>query len=76
MPKTFLPPAFPITNPECIPFGMNAQDSNGMSLRDYFAAAALQAIIMGELGKGNGYGKTDAIDAYKMADCMLAVRAS
>lgn len=76
MSKTILPPAFPITNPECIPFGMNVQDSNGMSLRDYFAAAALQAIITGELAKGNGYGKADAIDAYKMADCMLAVRAS
>lgn len=44
---------------------------NGMSLRDYFAAAALQGML--------AYGKTGpmkvaALECYQMADAMLAER--
>ena len=45
-------------------------ESYGMSLRDYFAAAALQGI------KWNGYERLDnsAQVAYALADAMLAER--
>lgn len=44
-----------------------AQD--GMSLRDYFAAMAMQAMV----SKG-GHRRETATDAYQMADWMLEVR--
>ena len=50
-------------------------DSVGMDLRDYFAAAAMQAIITG------GYQDTEALifqrvaeKAYQMADAMMRER--
>lgn len=42
-----------------------------MSLRDYFAAAALQGL----LAKGTWGEKYSALCAYKMADAMLVERA-
>jgi hypothetical protein len=45
----------------------------GMSLRDYFAAAALQGTLAGPTGGPNTYeGLADA--AYSAADAMLAAR--
>ena len=54
------------------------QHTQGMSLRDYFAAKAMQAMLSGHFAK---YGHEDywlrpeiAAEAYEMADAMLAVR--
>ena len=59
--------AFPVTD-------MNGGPaSGGMSLRDYFAAAALQGTLSGPTGGPNTYeGLADA--AYSAADAMLAAR--
>ena len=47
----------------------------GMSLRDYFAAAALQGIAAsGTLNFGQGYEQFIANMSFKMADAMLAER--
>ena len=51
---------------------------SGMTLRDYFAAKAMQAIMgsdryMGVIGVNN-YQHRTATDAYDMADAMLKAR--
>jgi len=52
--------------------------SAGMSLRDYFAAKALQGAIAGALADGSAMdqdsGELLAAVAYKLADAMLAER--
>jgi hypothetical protein len=45
----------------------------GMTLRDYFAAAALQGIYANPKHGFNEH-YTDAQEAYEMADAMMAVR--
>lgn len=56
-------PAFPI------PSGPFHGEYPGMTLRDYFAAKAMQALI------DKGFGdKSSAREAYKYADAMLAER--
>ena len=45
-----------------------------MSLRDYFAAKAMQAIISGPEETMPDNPETIAADAYAMADAMLAER--
>ena len=66
-------PAFPVTN----------WASSGMTLRDYFAATALQSLISSafSIGTKTGYDvrKPDifeclALDAYAHADAMLRAR--
>ena len=49
--------------------------AHGMTLRDYFAAKALQGFVSILNGEGGEpfYGAI-AIDSYKMADAMLKVR--
>ena len=68
-------PAFPT------PVGV--QHNDGMTLRDYFAAAALQAIISSALSEGTktmyNIRKPDfleclSLDAYAHADAMLKAR--
>lgn len=53
--------------------------ADGMSLRDYFAAKAMQGILAGVLADGSRFdtdGASHAADAaYKVADAMLAERA-
>ena len=64
-------------------FPMPASENNrewyGMSLRDYFAAKAMQGILAGVLADGSRFdtdGASHAADAaYKVADAMLAERA-
>ena len=58
-------PAFPIHD------HYGKADSIGMSLRDYFAAMALQ----GSLADGGGSYEQEAKWAYAYADAMLAERA-
>jgi hypothetical protein len=65
-------PAFPVCDAARI------HELEGMTLRDYFAAKAMQGIIdsdkyMGLIGV-NRYEQRTAEDAYKMADAMLKAR--
>ncbi len=50
----------------------------GMTLRDYFAAKAMQGIVSSDRYVGligvNRYEQRTAEDAYKMADAMLKAR--
>lgn len=49
------------------------RDLPGMSLRDYFAAAALQGLLASEAGGEVDYNPTNAAArAYLMADAMIA----
>ena len=48
---------------------LDFQGSEGMTLRDYFAAKAMQAFC-----KDDASFKTNAIEAYRMADAMLKAR--
>jgi hypothetical protein len=63
-PITYIAPAFPT------PAGI--QHNDGMTLRDYFAAAALQGSIacIGSGGDWDDFAK----DTYKYADAMLKAR--
>lgn len=68
-------PAFPGLHPskEC-----HYQDA-GMTLRDYFAAKAMQGMLAAN-GDSNGYleyeEKTVAANAYRLADAMLKARSA
>ena len=62
------PPAFPIV----IDLGDGVKYQTGMTLRDYFAAKAMQAL----LGYEESTLQNDAEVAYKMADAMLKARES
>lgn len=61
-------PAFPVTNTSKV----------GMTLRDYFAAKAMQGVIAGILADGSTFGDGDEVGlsacAYRIADAMLAAR--
>jgi len=48
-------------------------DSNGMTLRDYFAAKAMQGMVGREVSDPSRIEKY-AENAYKMADAMLKAR--
>lgn len=72
-------PVFPILND-----GWTRTDAAGMTLRDYFAAKAMQAlmqeVIPGRVipsGKWEGKSEIElcAHDAYRVSDAMLAARA-
>ncbi len=70
-------PAFPTTIHN-YGYGDGMYSSEGMTLRDYFAAKAMQAIMnsdryMGVIGV-NRYQHRTAEDAYQMADAMLKAR--
>ena len=62
------PPAFPKT-----PFIEVGTPQNGMTLRDYFAAKAMAAIILRE-GKDHLVVNEITITAYQYADAMLEER--
>jgi hypothetical protein len=66
------PPAFPLHNHGVQTLGMHI---SGMTLRDYFAAKAMQAAITGCATRGEvGVYSNWAGLAYGMADAMLAAR--
>lgn len=66
--------------PAMLTFGSGHETQTGMSLRDYFAAAAMQGWLA-SYGTGDshpvhaGAAHIAAEQAYKMADAMLAERA-
>jgi hypothetical protein len=63
-------PAFPLHNHGVQTLGMHL---SGMTLRDYFAAKAMQSLILGLTGHDNEIPDT-AEDAYEFADAMLKAR--
>lgn len=62
------------TDKPAFPWGEHGQVLGGMTLRDYFAAKAMQAIIIGNDADEGALGLGAAKDAYAMADAMLAAR--
>ncbi len=62
------PPAFP-TNQYANGISPSGFDT-GMTLRDYFAAKAMQTFLLDKRGSM----QDTAIDAYRMADAMLKAR--
>lgn len=70
------PPAFP--KPKLMQQAVSFDHEDGMTLRDYFAAKAMQAILSSDRYVGligvNRYEQRTAEDAYKMADAMLKAR--
>ncbi len=72
-------PAFPVScSANGTPLGVAYQNTDGMTLRDYFAGMALQAMVSNpNLNDGTGYydgWNTPAKAAYEAADAMLAAR--
>jgi hypothetical protein len=67
-------------NPSVFPLPLGTMDcaepsqSGGMTLRDYFAATALQGIIAASDNMGPSYIPLVAKTAYKVADAMLEAR--
>jgi hypothetical protein len=59
-------PAFPVPN------DANVNDQEGMTLRDYFAAKAMQAMCE-EVSRYDQFDSC-AKDAYKLADAMMEAR--
>lgn len=56
-----------------------SQHGQGMTLRDYFAAKAMQGMVAGDegfqdIGLEEGFLRMIATDAYLIADAMLAAR--
>ena len=58
------------------PAHLHGERYGGMTLRDYFAAAALQGILAHIIGVENANGRVSkyAERAYQYADAMLAAR--
>jgi hypothetical protein len=71
-----------MNNPPAFPIGLEAfgEDKTGMTLRDYFAAKAMQGLLAGNLSTLQGLDKSFQSDgsisdiAYKMANAMLKAR--
>jgi hypothetical protein len=57
------------------PLHLHGDWGKGMTLRDYFAAAALQGMLAQPLDEGASFSPNlCARDSYKFADAMLAAR--
>jgi len=66
----------PIENPPAFPNGF-AEVNDGMTLRDYFAAKALQVVTPAEWNHSDRDGAYFlAKQAYQFADAMLAARSA
>lgn len=63
-------PAFPIVHPPVQGVTAGGVEFYGLSIRDYFAAKAMNAF----LSRDGGSLKQDAEAAYQMADAMLKAR--
>lgn len=65
--------------PQSLQAGDRAQSTGGLTLRDYFAAQAMQAFVSGHIahyGHENHWPWSGIADsAYELADAMLAERA-
>ena len=67
-------PAFPIIHPPVEGVTCGGVEYYGLSLRDYFAAKAMQAHTVGRGDFADSNKRTIAECAYDMADAMLEVR--
>lgn len=67
-------PAFPGEQGHTPEGGWNQTWTAGMSLRDFFAAAALQGFTANSLLKNDSSGEEIAQTCYDLADAMLAER--
>jgi hypothetical protein len=57
------------------PLHLHGDYGKGMTLRDYFAAAALQGLLAHVIGVTNAKNEHDyAVRSYQYADAMLAAR--
>jgi len=63
--------AFPVQ--EIQRMGLSMPSQHGMTLRDYFAAKAMQAFLTRDLD-GNWNFAAHAYEAYQMADAMIQAR--
>lgn len=63
-------PAFPIHG------GLHENQFNGMGLRDYFAAKAMQGVFTNPIPCSDDERRYIAEKSYKMADAMLKARAA
>jgi hypothetical protein len=65
-----------MNNPPAFPIGLEAfgEDKTGMTLRDYFAAKAMQALLSDPDWRQDMDIKDTAFAAYKTADAMLKAR--
>jgi hypothetical protein len=67
-------PAFPSARALATASGVMTEGHAGMSLRDYFAAKAMQAIVSHDPTFSKEYVAMSARDAYAYADAMLKAR--
>ena len=63
-----------MNNPPAFPSGYDVPENPGMSLRDYFAAKAMQALLSGSDWRQDMDIKDTALAAYKTADAMMKER--
>jgi hypothetical protein len=68
----YIPPAFPQS--DRVTHAISIANSQGMTLRDYFAAHALQALIIREGKDHSGVINEITTTAYQYADDMLKER--
>ena len=61
-------------NPPAFPSGYDVPENPGMSLRDYFAAKAMQALLSDSDWRQDMDFKDTAFAAYRQADAMLKAR--
>jgi hypothetical protein len=65
-------PAFPVPAELCQ--DLTVQEQRGMTLRDYFAAKAMQGMLANDIECGPEQVPIIVASAYVMADAMLAER--
>jgi hypothetical protein len=63
-----------LKNPDAFPCDNKSEGYSGMSLRDYFAAKAMQSVMVGEGYRMYHTPEDMAQLSYKMADAMLKQR--
>jgi hypothetical protein len=61
-------------NPPAFPSGYDVPENPGMTLRDYFAAKAMQALLSDSDWRQDMDFKDTAIAAYRQADVMMKER--
>jgi len=67
-------PAFPVPGLSNLPNGDFIHPECGMTLRDYFAANALQGMIAADYNLAPEYVPSIAASAYLLADAMMKAR--
>lgn len=71
--KDTSPPAFPLADSCCEYGGTNRSCANGMTLRDHFAATAMQGVLANANNSGENTNLIGEL-AYLIADSMLKAR--